>query len=223
MTAAPAFSSDARNFLRELPTRDKAWFEANRANYQALVAEPAKAFVGAVTAALHEELSPAIVGVPRVNGSISPINRDIRFSADKTPYKDHLLFRWWEGEAKKTAPTLFVRVAADEVGFATGAMLPSMERWRELVDEEGTGAPLAAAVQGLVTETGAEVAGADYKRVPKPYASDHPRAELLRHKWLQVRWMVGYPEDVAERDFAGWCVGELLRCADVHRWLVANL
>lgn len=223
MSAAAAFSVEARDFLRELPTRDKEWFEAHRPAYQALVAEPAKAFVEAVAAELQATLSPAIVGLPRVNGSISPINRDIRFSADKTPYKDHLLFRWWEGETTKTAPTLFVRLAADEVGFATGAALPSLERWRELVDGESTGATLAGAIEALVADTGAEVAGADYKRVPKPFAADHPRADLLRHKWLQVRWMVGFPEEVAAEDFAPWCVRELLKSADMHRWLVANL
>ncbi len=222
MTVA-VFSAGARDFLRELPARDKAWFDANRSDYQALIAAPAKAFVEAVAAELQAELSPAIVGVPRVNGSISPINRDIRFSADKTPYKDHLLFRWWEGEEKKTAPTLFVRLAADEVGFATGAMLPSLDRWRALIDEEATGAPLASAIGALVAETGADVAGADYKRVPKPYAADHPRAVLLRHKWLQVRWSAPFPGHLGEADFAGWCAKELQRCAEVHRWLVTNL
>ncbi len=222
MTVA-AFSAGARDFLRELPTRDKAWFNANRSDYQALIAEPAKAFVEAVAAELQTELSPAIVGVPRVNGSISPINRDIRFSADKTPYKDHLLFRWWEGEEKKTAPTLFVRLAADEVGFATGAMPPSLDHWRELIDTESTGAPLATAIEALVAATKADVAGADYKRVPKPFPADHPRADLLRHKWLQVRWSAPFPGDVGEAEFAGWCAKELQRCADVHRWLVANL
>ncbi len=221
MTAAATFAVEARTFLRELPTHDKAWFDANRPAYQALVAEPAKALVEAVAADLRNELSPAIVGVPRVNGSISPINRDIRFSADKTPYKDHLLFRWWEGEEKKTAPTLFVRLAADEVGFATGIMLPSLERWRELVDAEATGAPLASAIAELVAETGAEVAGIEYKRVPKPYPAEHPRADLLRCKWLQVRWMEPFPEDGS--DFAPWCARHLLRCAGVHRWLVEHL
>ncbi len=221
MTASPVFPAEARDFLRQLPTHDKAWFDANRPAYQALIAEPAKALVEAVAGELRNDLSPAIVGIPRVNGSISPINRDIRFSADKTPYKDHLLFRWWEGEEKKTAPTLFVRLTADEVGFATGVMLPSLDRWRALVDAEATGAPLASAIEALVAETGAEVAGIEYKRVPKPYDADHPREDLLRCKWLQVRWLEPFPGDGAE--FGSWCARRLLQCADVHRWLVTNL
>ena len=48
MSAAESFAPEARAFLRDLPTRDKAWFDANRAAYQALIAEPAKALVEAV-------------------------------------------------------------------------------------------------------------------------------------------------------------------------------
>ena len=204
------------------PTHDKAWFDVNRAR---IPGPHRRAGKGAGRGDRDGAAERAVAGdrrrCPRVNGSISPINRDIRFSADKTPYKDHLLFRWWEGEEKKTAPTLFVRLAADEVGFATGVMLPSLDRWRELVDAEATGAPLASAVAALVAETGADVAGIEYKRVPKPYAADHPRADLLRCKWLQVRWMEPFPEDGS--DFAPWCARHLLRCAEVHRRLVGNL
>lgn len=153
MTTFTGFSKAARDFLRELPTHDKAWFDANRKTYDAEVAGPAKVFVEAVTATLQSDLSPAIVGVPKVNGSISPINRDIRFSADKTPYKDHLLMKWWEGPDKKTAPSLHVRVSGDDVGFATGAMLTSLDTWRDLIDDQATGAPLAKAITALVAET----------------------------------------------------------------------
>ncbi len=223
MTAFTGFSEAAQDFLRELPTHDKAWFDANRKTYDAEVAEPAKAFVEAVTETLQGDLSPAIVGVPKVNGSISPINRDIRFSADKTPYKDHLLMKWWERPDKKTAPSLHVRFSGDDVGFATGAMLRSLDTWRDLIDDEATGAPLAKAITALVAETGAEVAGADYKRVPKPYPADHPRGDLLRHKWLQVRWPEPTPANVEGADFAPWCAQQLTKCAGVHRWLVENL
>ena len=223
MTAFAGFSKAARDFLRELPTHDKTWFDENRKPYEAEVAAPAKAFVEAVTESLQSDLSPAIVGVPKVNGSISPINRDIRFSADKTPYKDHLLLKWWEGPDKKTAPTLHIRFSADDIGFATGAMLPSLKAWQASVDSDATGAPLADAIAALVKEPGAEVAGADYKRVPKPYPADHPRGDLLRHKWLQVRWPEPLPRSVGSAEFAPWCAQQLTKCTDVHRWLVENL
>ena len=65
-------------FLAELGSQDKAWFDAHRATYQSEVAQPAKDFVVALTEALHSEISEGIVGQPKVNGSIAPINNDLR-------------------------------------------------------------------------------------------------------------------------------------------------
>ena len=88
--------------------------------------EPAKAFVTALGEELSKTISKDLVAEPRTNGSIAPINNDLRFAPAnspkaRAPYKDHLLFRFWEGADKKIAPTLFVRLSAESVGFASGA------------------------------------------------------------------------------------------------------
>lgn len=217
------FSQAGLDFLAELSTHDKAWFDEHRQTYRREVVEPTKAFVVAVGEGLATSFAPDIVARPKANGSISPINNDLRFSPDKAPYKDHLLLRFWEGENKKLAPTLMIRIAPDGVGFSTGAMLDDLERWRRLIDDEATGEPLAAAVEALHAGRDLHVAGDGYKRVPKPYSDDHPRAELLRHKMLQARWTEPLPSSVHTADFSDWCVARLSACADVHRWLVTNL
>ncbi len=217
------FPREGLDFLAELPGYDKEWFAANRRPYEASVMLPAEAFVDALGERLQDEISHAIVSQPKVNGSISPINRDVRFSADKTPYKDHLLFRWWEGENKKLAPTLFVRLSPESVGFAAGSAFASVDRWRELIDEESSGAPLVAAIDRLTGRHDVDVAGAELKRVPAPYAQDHPRGDLLRHKMLQVRWPEPLPPDVVRPAFVDWCAERLDELAEVHRWLVGNL
>lgn len=217
------FPADGLRFLTDLGHSDKAWFDANRPVYDRSVAGPAKSFVVAVGELLATGFAPNIVAAPKANGSIAPINNDVRFAPDKPPYKDHLLFRFWEGADKKTAPTLFVRISEPSVGFAVGAALPDLERWRALVDDEGAGPELAGAIDDLVALHDAEVAGEGYKRVPRPYAADHPRAGLLRHKALQVRWSEPTPTSVGSFDFAPWCVERLAECRAVHRWLVANL
>ena len=219
------FSPEALAFLDELHRHDKQWFDANRDVYDTGLAAPAKAFVEPVAEALRAAISHGIEGVARVNGSIAPINNDVRFSADKTPYRDYLMFKWWEGPDKKLAPTLMVRLTSGEVGFASGVALPGgvIDRWRELVAADATGSQLAAAINALVGATGAEVVGADYKRVPKPYPADHPREDLLRHKWLQIRWAQPLPDEATSAAFADWCGDRLSLAGDLHRWLVANL
>ena len=217
------FPKEGLDFLRELGSEDKAWFDANRKVYDEQVVAPTKAFVVALGERLAERMSPAIVAQPKANGSIAPINNDIRFSPDKPPYKDHLLLKFWEGENKKMAATLHVRLSSEDVGFATGAMLPSLDRWRELIDDDATGEPLAKALAALGKGRDLSVAGEGYKRVPKPYGEDHPRAALLKHKWFQARWPEPVPDSVHSAAFVEFCSERLEACADVHRWLVANL
>ncbi|MDH4171555.1 MAG: DUF2461 domain-containing protein [Acidimicrobiia bacterium] len=219
------FGSNGLDMLRGLGAHDKDWFAAHRADYTAWLATPAKAFAEAMIEALRDDVSPGLDGQPKVNGSISPINNDLRFAPDKAPYKDHYLFKWWEGPNKKTAPTLWVRMHPDEVGFATGVVFApaGLDRWRSAVADEESGPLLATAVEALVDATGAEVVGAELKRVPKPFATDHPRADLLRHKWLQIRWREPVPPEIGSPAFVDWCSDRLAGATAVHRWLVDHL
>jgi uncharacterized protein (DUF2461 family) len=155
-------------FLEELGRRNKPWFDANRKTYDEYAVGPTKAFVTAIGECLADGMAPNIVAQPKANGSISPINNDLRFSPDKSPYKDHLL-------------------------------LAKLGKGREF-----------------------DIAGSGYKKVPKPYAEDHPRADLLRQKGFQARWPEAQPKSIGTAEFADWSVDRLSACADVHRWLVSN-
>lgn len=222
------FPQQGLSFLSQLgdenDPKDKAWFTEHRSTYDQFVVAPAKAFVEAMGESLGAAISPEIVAQPKTNGSIAPINNDLRFSPDATPYKDHLMFRFWEGENKKTAPTLMLRVSpTDGVGFATSMALADLDRWRESVAADGTGAALAEAIEQLQKATKADVVGEALKNAPKPYDNDHPRAALLRHKGFQVRWIKKTPVSVIKPSFVTWCTKELARSKPVHQWLLANL
>jgi uncharacterized protein (TIGR02453 family) len=218
------FPAEGLALLAGLPRRNAAWFKANQKAYRSTVLEPAKAFVTAMGALLAESISPEVAAEPKTNGSIAPINNDVRFAKDKSPYKDHLLFRFWQGRDKKTAPTLFVRLSAESVGFASGAVFASVDEWRKRVDDDKSGATLAKAIQKIERgRSDVDVAGAALKRVPAPYGADHPRAELLKHKLIQIRWPEPVPNTVGSARFAPWCDARLARVADLHRWLVQNL
>ncbi|MFW2384061.1 MAG: DUF2461 family protein, partial [Acidimicrobiales bacterium] len=147
--AFEGYSPDGLAFLNILGSKDKVWFDANKKTYQTSLVAPTKAFVVDVGDRLAETISPHIVAQPKTNGSISPINNDLRFSPDKSPYKDHLLLKFWEGDNKKTAPTLWVRISTSDVGFATGSAIQDLNRWRELIDDDAAGAELADALVEL--------------------------------------------------------------------------
>ncbi len=222
MTEFSGFPAEGLSFLADLGTKDRAWFDANRAAYQAGVVAPAKAFVKAMGESLSRRSFPLVEAQPKVNGSMTPINNDLRFSPDAPPYKDHLTFKFWEGAQKKVAPTLWVRLhPIDGIGFASGVVLADLDRWRRAVDEHG--ASLAGAISQLQADEGAELAAGGLKRVPKPFAADHPREELLRAKGFQVRWVIPVPVSIGIGGFIDDCVAELEKAADLHHWLVANV
>lgn len=215
------FTPGGLALLDRLPAFDKEAFRAHGAEYKRELQAPLKGFVDALGPKLKRRVSPGIEFAPRTHGSIGPINNDVRFNPEAPTYKDHVLLRFWEGEPKKTAPTLYVRLTSTEVGFATGAMFADVERWRVAVAERG--GSLASALNALVSATEGDLVGADLKRVPRGYDDSHPRADLLRHKWIQVRWPRPLPPSVHDESFVEFCADELRRAVDVHRWLVREL
>jgi uncharacterized protein (TIGR02453 family) len=104
--------------------------------------------------------------------------RDVRFSKDKTPYKTHAA-AVVEGDG-----SLYVQLGADGLYVGGGfwhTESDQVQRLRAAVDDDLPGRQLEAVLDGLA---GWEVMGERLKRVPKPYAPDHPRAALLQHKTL---------------------------------------
>jgi len=228
------YKPEARTLLGRLPELDKEQFSARRNEYVAALLEPTKLLVNDVGGLLEESISPEVIYQAKTNGSIAPINNDLRFANEGMPlYKDHFLLRYWQGPTKKTAPTLFIRVASENVGFATGMNFTkdSLELWRAAVAGP-EGKSLAAAVDDVLKEFPpdpdddeafvAEVARDALKKVPAPYEADHERAELLKLKSFQLRWSMKMPTSVGSRKFPDWCAAQFDRAAPVHHWLVEN-
>ena len=77
----------ALTFLRGLAKNNrKEWFEEHRADYESKLRHPMLLLVDELDARLAD-IAPEIVGSRKK--SMFRINRDIRFSKDKSPYKTH--------------------------------------------------------------------------------------------------------------------------------------
>ena len=91
---AAIFTAETFRFFRELGRNNrKAWMDANRGRYQQHVVQPLRALLDALAPAalaLHPEFDSS----GRTGRNFSRINRDIRFAADKSPYRTqmYLLF-----------------------------------------------------------------------------------------------------------------------------------
>jgi uncharacterized protein (TIGR02453 family) len=224
--AAPrfVFPAETLKFLTDLRAHnDKAWFEANRDRYEVGYVEPAKAFVETIPPAF-DKIVPGITAEPRLNGSIFRINRDIRFSKDKTPYKDHLDLWFWKGDRKTATSGLFLRIASDAVTVGAGAHgfdRDRLARYRDAVSAPESGRDLLAIVAAL-DRAGHDVGGETYSQTPRGYSGTPDEERLLRHSALYAH--AELPPDLAVDP---GLVPTLLRhwraFSPLHRWLEANV
>ena len=160
---------EAVEFFAELEAdNSKTYWQQNKDRYEQLVRAPMEDLI--------EELEPEWG-----EGKIFRPYRDIRFSADKSPYKTNIAAVVGGG---------YVQLSADGLGAGSGMwhMAPDqLERYRLAVSENKPGAALEGIVEKAsaagLTITGHE----ELKTAPKGYAKDHPRIELLRHKGL-ITW-----------------------------------
>ena len=118
------FEPDYLDFFKELAANNnKEWFDANRKRYEAVVRDPFKHFVGELIhhlAARDPELNIEPKDV------IFRINRDIRFSKDKTPYKtNNSAVISPEGRKNKNHPGIYIEFGPERMAFYGGIYMPS--------------------------------------------------------------------------------------------------
>ena len=200
------WSAEAVEFFRGLESDNtKAYWSAHKPFYEASVREP----MAELLSELSAEFGPARIARPY---------RDVRFRADKSPYKTEIYATFGRGG--------YVRFSADGLTAATGyfMMTPDqLQRYRDAVDREADGTELATEVERL-RAAGLEVAGSQsLKTAPRGYPKDHPRVELLQCKglicwrhWPVAPWLyTGKPRDQV--------AGVLRTAAPLHRWLYRNV
>ena len=158
----------------------KAFFEAHRKVYDEQVRQPMEALL----AELEQDLGPDI------EVKIFRLNRDLRFSPDKRPYKEHL----GAYVSSPRAGGVYLQVSNDGLYVAIGSheLAPDqLTRYRDAVAGKD-GEKLARIVAALLKD-GYQVTEPSFKRVPAGYPADHPRGDLLRCKGLMAsrNWKPG--------------------------------
>ena len=184
------FPAASQQFLAELAANNRReWFQEQRERYQRDLLAPAQAFCVALGERL-QAIAPGIRYDPRANGqgSLLRIQRDTRFSRDKSSYKTVVGILFWEGPGKKMAHPAF----GFELSAAGARMMAGMfafdktmlAAYRAAVADSQRGAELERAIAALRAAGEYEIRGERYARVPAGYAADHPRADWLRYKNL---------------------------------------
>lgn len=177
------FSPDFNKFFIELaPNNNKEWFDANRKRYVSSIKEPFEAFVADVITqiAKHE---PKVNITPRE--AIFRINRDVRFSKDKAPYKSRMSAVVAAGRRKDhSSGGIYFELGPENVAFYGGQYNPDrdqLQRIREHIAANLSTFRKLRNAKAFVEHFG-EVQGDRNKIVPKEFKAVLEQEPLIANK-----------------------------------------
>jgi uncharacterized protein (TIGR02453 family) len=172
------------DFLLELKENNsREWFDANRKRYEMVKANHEK-----MIAHLIEGIGAFenMTGV-EVKHCNYRINRDVRFSKDKSPYKTWLAASFSEGGRKSGKMDYYLHIQPNNESFLGGGMYaPTPEhlaKFRQEIDYN------AHEIKSIIHEPlfkgfYGEGWGESLKTMPKGYSTEHPDIDLLKRKQL---------------------------------------
>ena len=191
-------------FLSDLKNHnDREWFNRNRTRYEASKAN----FESFVQAVINEIITfdPILKGL-EVKSCTYRINRDIRFSNDKTIYKTHMgafIVRGGKRNGDKFAGYYVHVEPGNNSMIAGGAYIPPMP-WltaiRENIAEQGDEF-LRIINNKEFKEIFGEIEGEKLKSSPKGFRSDHQFIELLKLKSFLAARIISDKEIVSKNGF----------------------
>jgi uncharacterized protein (TIGR02453 family) len=182
----PGFPPEMIRFFRSLKRNNRRdWFQPRKHLYEQHVKAPMLDLVTALNGELVK-FAPQFVTDP--NKALFRIYRDIRFSADKTPYKTHAAASFWRRGADHTgAGGFYFSVSHDQIEIAGGIYHPSPETMllvRSHIVENYPELRRILANKKARKLVG-ELQGDELTRAPKGFDPQHPALDLIKKKdWI---------------------------------------
>ena len=192
-------------FLADLRKHnDREWFHANRSRY----IEAKSNFEAFVQSAIDEiiKFDPILKGL-ETKSCTYRINRDIRFSNDKTIYKTHMgafIVKGGKKNGDRYAGYYIHVEPGNNSMIAGGAYMPPMP-WltviREKIDNQGSKFKKILDDKDLKKYFG-EIEGEKLKSAPKGFSRDHSDIELLKMKSYLVSRLISDKEIISDDIFS---------------------
>jgi uncharacterized protein (TIGR02453 family) len=178
----PAELHHTLDFLRDLrDNNDREWFTANRKRYE--VARGA--FEDFVAQVIERFDAVDDLGNLTPSEAIYRLNRDVRFSPDKSPYKTHMGALLGKEGRKSTGRIYYIQIMPDDQSLVAGGMYmvfpAQLDAIRRVIADDPQPLRDLLASDTFKKYFGT-MNGEQLKTTPKGYSKDHPAIDLLRYK-----------------------------------------
>lgn len=201
------FTEDFNDFFKGLAANNhRDWFHENKKLYEKSVKKAFATFLKDLIQNIQQQYDPELD--IEVKNTVFRINRDIRFSKDKTPYKMHVSAVISNGGRKDMQmPGLYLQFGVGELWIGGGMYRPSKENL-QLIREYMAANP--AKVKALCNDPKFQqfygaILGEQNKRIPKAFKEAAALEPLLFNK--QFYFMASYEDDeslLLREDLMDW-------------------
>ncbi len=189
------------DFLKKLSkNNNKEWFDKNRPAYE-LVKKDMQQF----TDALIKEIAQFDTAVAHLTAKDCTfrINRDVRFSKNKDPYKNNIGAYISESGKKGNKAGYYVHIQPNGESFLAGGIyMPDgamLAKIRQEIDYNTEDFKKIVFSKNF-TKTFGGLSGEKVKTAPKGYDKAHPEIELLKYK-SYIAWHKLKDSDVTDKNF----------------------
>ena len=213
------FTEAYLHFFMDLAANNhKDWFDQNRSSYQTEVKAAMEVFVGDLIATLKKD---ADLGDLKASDCIFRINKDIRFSKDKTPYKLQMSALIVKGGRKQMYdPGLYIELGPEFLNIYSGFYMPEKDQLlkiREKIAANPASFEKIINAKAFKASFG-EVRGEKSKILPKELKEVAKLHELIYNKQFYLVHQVD-AEKILDSDLLSYVVNHFKSAAEFNRFL----
>lgn len=177
------FTQDYLEFFKALaPNNNKEWFDNNRKMYETVVREPFKIFISDLIRELAKQDPDIQI---EAKDAIFRINRDIRFSKDKTPYKlNNSAIVSKAGRKDKSYPGLYLELSPEHLGIYGGIYMADTDQIKKIRTEIASNLEKFSEIvnhKDFIKKFG-KIKGEKHKRVPREFIDVIDKQPLIINK-----------------------------------------
>jgi len=195
------FEQDFIDFFSELQeNNNRDWFHAQKKRYETSAKQPFMVFVQEVINHM-QEIDQSIT--MEAKEAMFRINRDIRFSKDKSPYKTHMAAIISSGGKKDmTTPGIYLQLSAEDARIYSGIYMTDknqLQQIREFIASNLDRFDQLINDKEFVKHFG-EIRGEKNKRLPKEFQEIERQQPLIANKAFYY-FATFKPTDILKDDF----------------------
>ena len=177
------FDKNFVSFFKGLSANNStAWFNENRKTYETSVKEPFKAFVDEMIKRIQKHQPEVNIGA---SDAIFRINKDIRFSKDKTPYNTHVSANISsQGRKSKEEPGFYFQLSHDKISVFGGAYVVEPDTLKKIRTAIAKNTKEFAAVYNdkAFKDKFGKLQGEQNKKIPDEFKAAVEKEPLIANK-----------------------------------------